>query len=90
MEGSCLSITMNDSNLRGLHLFDQTRDDQILATTFWANKDKAFIIIQQWLHKRNVSLDWTSVNQGRAVRIFQFFNLNIPVVKGETIPALRF
>jgi hypothetical protein len=57
MEGSCLGITMNDSNLCGLHLFDQTCDDQILATTFGPNKNKAFIIIQQWLNKRNVSLD---------------------------------
>lgn len=48
VEGRSLGITVNNSDLCRFHLFDKTCNHEIFTATFGADKDKAFVIFEQW------------------------------------------
>ena len=45
MEGCCLGIAVDHSNLGGLHLFNQTSDYKVFTAAFGAYKDERLIVI---------------------------------------------
>ena len=79
---------MNHGHLRRLHLFDQARDDEVLATTFGSAKDKAFVSLKEGLDDGDILLDRRGEDQGRGLGAMELLELERLLLLDEGAPSL--
>ena len=79
---------MNHGHLCRLHLFDQARDDKVLATTFGPTEDKAFVPLKEGLDDGDILLDRRGEDQGRGLGAMELLELERLLLLDEGAPSL--
>ena len=73
--GSSLCIAVNDCHLSGLHLLNQTGNDQVLTATFRTAENKVLILIKQGLNYCDILLDRWCQNERRLLCVCKVLEL---------------
>ena len=79
---------MNHGHLCRLHLFNQARDDKVLATTLRSTKDKAFVLLKEGLNDGYILLDRRGEDQGRGLGAMELLELERLILLDEGAPSL--